>query len=246
MFQHCLHPPCAPPPSSSKMVEFFNARCSSSTVRAFCSSASGILFPFCLHWRSRCILSNATHLLYEILCAICCNFLMLLMTAKCNDNLKIWHTVQDMIWFTWSQQKWSFVLYTCLRFLPGWGNRQDTSQRIFRWLSTLGMEYICSRYVPVCQSDNSTAMIANQKCKSQYLFAYFSLQTLSLLSFTSHCLLSTDATRRMASVTFELLPAIPRTTSAMGVCKSRKSARSWQFLIFCGVSQLLDIGLHVS
>jgi hypothetical protein len=59
--------------------------------------------------------------------------LMLLMTAKCNDNLKIWHTVQDMIWFTWSQQKWSFVLYTCLRFLPGWGNRQDTSQRIGIW-----------------------------------------------------------------------------------------------------------------
>jgi hypothetical protein len=46
-----------------------------------------------------------------------------------------------------------------------------------------------SRYAPVCQLDNSTAMIMDQKYKSQYFFAYFSLQTtmgdtsLSLLSF---------------------------------------------------------------
>jgi hypothetical protein len=46
-----------------------------------------------------------------------------------------------------------------------------------------------SCYAPVCQLDNSTATITDQKYKSQYFFAYYSLQTtmrdtsLSLLSF---------------------------------------------------------------
>ena len=43
-----------------------------------------------------------------------------------------------------------------------------------------------SHYVPVCQSDNSMATIAIQKCKSQYLFAYFNLQT-TMRDRASHC-----------------------------------------------------------
>jgi hypothetical protein len=55
-----------------------------------------------------------------------------------------------------------------------------------------------TRYVPMCQSDNNMATVATQKCKSQYLFAYFNLHTtmrdtsLSLLLLTSYRLLATD------------------------------------------------------
>jgi hypothetical protein len=54
---------------------------------------------------------------------------------------------------------------------------------------TLDVRATNSRYAPVCQLDNSTATITDQKYKSQCFFAYFSLQTtmrdtsLSLLSF---------------------------------------------------------------
>jgi hypothetical protein len=55
--------------------------------------------------------------------------------------------------------------------------------------------WLLKQLVMVCQSDNSTAVVMNQKCRSQYLFTYFSLQTtmrdtsLSLLSLllTIYC-----------------------------------------------------------
>jgi hypothetical protein len=57
-------------------------------------------------------------------------------------------------------------MYSCCRHVSFNGKVQEDV-----------VEATNTSYVPMCQSDNTMATVATQKCKSQYLFAYFNLHT---------------------------------------------------------------------
>jgi hypothetical protein len=122
----------------------------------------------------------------------------------------------EMFWPVWYRERESSVLFFRFARLkprswepfspPALGSMKLGAMQI---MQGLGVEATNTRYLPMCQSDNTMATVGTQKCKSQYLFAYFNLHTtmrdtsLSLLLLTSYRLLATDVRPQLPSSSAE-------------------------------------------